>query len=60
MGGGGGLGPLSRGGEEDYRVASGHPALENSERRAGRASGKFQAAAEGSLQRALHSPGGGA
>ena len=47
--------------KETSGVASGHPAQKQPERRAGRASGKFQAAAEGSLQRAHHSPwrGGG-
>lgn len=39
-----------------FGVASGHPAQKKPEKRAGRASGKFQAAAEGSLQRAHHSP----
>lgn len=50
-------GPLSRGGDRNCR---GHfrspPPQEKPERRAGKASGKFQEAAEGSLQKAHHYP----
>lgn len=57
LGGGGGLGPLPVGAKGTAGVASGHPSPPRSERRAGRATGKFQAAAaEGSLRRARHCP----
>lgn len=50
----GGVQPPSRGATQTAGVASGHPAPKQYERRAGKASGKFQEAAEGSLQRAQH------
>lgn len=68
MGGGvreAGWGRTPQGADRNAGVASGHPAPHKPERRAGRASGKFQAAAaEESLQGARHSRrlrgGGGA